>query len=250
MRKTAVGLVLAATLLVRAGPAARAARECNERYEDCRDQNHRGNFSPGPFDRSPVDISHNTFCIGPNSCPPEPSSDKGGSRPKHVALAALPVAIRSEHGVFGRELVSSLAMSLVAVEGALTGTTQPSGNALSDLCLTPLAHQRVEGVHPLNSIAARDDYPPCVFPTGDHSRRRVVAWTRINSAARRITSSSVISTRIPGAVVEAERALPFKEARQPSDVSRANHVPFLLAHEVCISPDCSSHNDDKKGNPK
>jgi hypothetical protein len=45
--------------------------QCDPGYEDCRDDDghnqHRGNFSPGPFDRSPVDardmIHDNTVCI-------------------------------------------------------------------------------------------------------------------------------------------------------------------------------------------
>lgn len=76
MRKTVAGLVLAAALLVRAGPAA---RECNERYEDCRDQNHRGNFSPGPFDRSPVDIHDNQVCISPD-CSSHNDDKKGNPK--------------------------------------------------------------------------------------------------------------------------------------------------------------------------
>lgn len=44
-------------------------RHCHE------SQNCRGSFSPGPFDRSPVDISHNQFCVGPNSCPSDGKQD-------------------------------------------------------------------------------------------------------------------------------------------------------------------------------
>jgi hypothetical protein len=44
-------------------------RDCNDRDQDCRDQNHRGNFSPGPFEDSPVDaFNNNTVCLPGSTC--------------------------------------------------------------------------------------------------------------------------------------------------------------------------------------
>lgn len=54
-----------------AGPGRFPAqhRECNDRYQDCRDQKHRGNFSPGPFEDSPVDaFNGNTICLPGSTC--------------------------------------------------------------------------------------------------------------------------------------------------------------------------------------
>jgi hypothetical protein len=49
-------------------------RRCSDAGDNC-----RGSFSPGPFDRSPVEISGNTICVMPGSCPAPPSDKKKGS---------------------------------------------------------------------------------------------------------------------------------------------------------------------------
>jgi hypothetical protein len=88
MKKMLVGLALTTTLLVGVGPAfayddGGSYGDGNQQDRCHRSENCRGSFSPGPFDRSPVDASHNTFCIGPNSCPPPPSSPPNqGGNPK------------------------------------------------------------------------------------------------------------------------------------------------------------------------
>jgi hypothetical protein len=82
VRKIIVGLVLAATLLAGTGPAfgyddggengnGNDSRRCDRAAQNC-----RGSFSPGPFDRSPVDASHNQICVMPNSC-----SSQGKDKP-------------------------------------------------------------------------------------------------------------------------------------------------------------------------
>lgn len=54
--------------------------DCN-REGNCNDQRRcqgdgcRGSFSPGPFDRSPVDIHDNQFCISPD-CSGRSNNDK------------------------------------------------------------------------------------------------------------------------------------------------------------------------------
>lgn len=69
-RSTVAAVWVAATLAL--APAAHAYDDGGDpdcRSGDCsNEQHHRGNFSPGPFDRSPVDASHNNFdiCISPD----------------------------------------------------------------------------------------------------------------------------------------------------------------------------------------
>lgn len=82
MRRLLAGLVMAAASL---GPASPAFADHDSGREECRwegdcgsqsydgqwsneDRNrnrdrNRGAFSPGPFDRSPIDFSHSNFCI-------------------------------------------------------------------------------------------------------------------------------------------------------------------------------------------
>lgn len=47
----------------------------NEDHNRNRNRN-RGAFSPGPFDRSPVDASHNQICVMPGSCSSQPPDKK------------------------------------------------------------------------------------------------------------------------------------------------------------------------------
>lgn len=59
----------ASPLRTQAAPTVSRHRECNDRYQDCRDQKHRGNFSPGPFEDSPVDaFNNNTICLPGSTC--------------------------------------------------------------------------------------------------------------------------------------------------------------------------------------
>jgi len=39
---------------------------CNDQRRCYHAENCRGSFSPGPFDRSPVDIHDNQICVSPN----------------------------------------------------------------------------------------------------------------------------------------------------------------------------------------
>jgi hypothetical protein len=81
-RPVVAGLVLAATLLV-AGPArahdggdygnGNDQRRCHRSEGDC-----RGSFSPGPFDRSPVDVHDNTVCFPFASCGQKDGDGKMG----------------------------------------------------------------------------------------------------------------------------------------------------------------------------
>jgi hypothetical protein len=53
-------------------------RYCDGR-DSCDDQDqdhyqHRGNFSPGPFDRSPVDVHDNNICISPDCSQRSPTT--------------------------------------------------------------------------------------------------------------------------------------------------------------------------------
>lgn len=52
-------------------------RRCHNSEGDC-----RGSFSPGPFDRSPVDIHDNQVCISPNcsSNPPKKTDPQPSSQ--------------------------------------------------------------------------------------------------------------------------------------------------------------------------
>lgn len=76
MRRTLAIMTLSACFLVPAGSMAsptvnRNDGNCN-REGNCNDQRRcsgdgcRGSFSPGPFDRSPIDIHDNQVCISPN----------------------------------------------------------------------------------------------------------------------------------------------------------------------------------------
>jgi hypothetical protein len=87
MKKMLVGLALTTTLLVGVGPAlayddggdqgsGNDSRRC-DRAENC-----RGSFSPGPFDRSPIEITGNTVCMPGATCygdgkPPPPQKADG-----------------------------------------------------------------------------------------------------------------------------------------------------------------------------
>jgi len=82
MKRTVLAAGFAATLALAAAPAL--AYDDGGDYGNGNDQRHchesencRGSFSPGPFDRSPVDASHNQICVMPNSCSSQPPDKKG-----------------------------------------------------------------------------------------------------------------------------------------------------------------------------
>lgn len=58
----AVVVLMVIAMAVCTGVAGAGQRPCDRRYDRC-EKNHRGNFSPGPFDRSPVDVHDNTVCV-------------------------------------------------------------------------------------------------------------------------------------------------------------------------------------------
>lgn len=88
MRRVLVGLVAAGSLLAAIGPAlayddggdygnGNDQRRCHE-SENC-----RGSFSPGPFDRSPVDVHDNCVsldCSGYGGPPKKGGKGSGGSQ--------------------------------------------------------------------------------------------------------------------------------------------------------------------------
>jgi hypothetical protein len=56
----------------------------NDQRKCYRSENCRGSFSPGPFDRSPVDIHDNQVCISPDC-----SSHGDDKKSQRVGLACL-----------------------------------------------------------------------------------------------------------------------------------------------------------------
>lgn len=63
-------------------------RKCEGSSGDC-----RGSFSPGPFDRSPVDIHNNQVCISPD-CSTHNNGDQKKppqQQPTGLAICAIPV---------------------------------------------------------------------------------------------------------------------------------------------------------------
>lgn len=56
----------------------------NEDYDNGRDDNRRAGISPGPFDRSPVDIHDNnlTVCFPFSQCKDKEPTDPGSAPPK------------------------------------------------------------------------------------------------------------------------------------------------------------------------
>jgi len=72
-----------------AAPAVSQYRECNDEYQDCRDQRHRGNFSPGPFDRSPVDVHDNEICVSLNCAGYGSTTTTTGPRQRVSSIACL-----------------------------------------------------------------------------------------------------------------------------------------------------------------
>ena len=92
MKKALTGLVLAATLLA-GGPAqayddggdqgnGNDQRRCAHSGDNCR------NWSP-TFDKSPVDISHNQFCVMPGSC----TGNDGDKKEQEPASSQRPQSI-------------------------------------------------------------------------------------------------------------------------------------------------------------
>lgn len=96
------GAVLLGFALVFASPVGAQARHRDDRggYEEgdrygngdngprqgndgdqgrCRGNGCRGSFSPGPFDRSPVDIHDNQVCISPD-CSSKGKDNQGGNK--------------------------------------------------------------------------------------------------------------------------------------------------------------------------
>lgn len=85
MRTAALAIIIALGIPAPAYADHAGDGDCRGGYEECDRQSYdgqwsnedrnrnrnrnRGSFSPGPFDRSPVDIRDNQFCVGPNSCP-------------------------------------------------------------------------------------------------------------------------------------------------------------------------------------
>lgn len=90
MKKLAVGVLVISSLLPVGSAYAdhyRGDRDDCNREGNCNDQrrcsgdNCRGSFSPGPFDRSPVDIHDNNVCISPDCSSHRDGDDKGKKSP-------------------------------------------------------------------------------------------------------------------------------------------------------------------------